>query len=593
MARLKVARSGQRRPGGSRMTSSIYMSVVSAYAPTAEAPPGVKAKFFEELQDALDHVPAGNTLVVLGDFNARVGRKEGANDVWRTVQGKHGIGTCNEPGEQFLEFCALNDFTIMNTWFEKPQVHLVTWKHPATKQPHMIDFVQMRSGQQQLCQDVRVCRSACCWMDHYMVRGKIQLKLPQVKRKSVTHAPLAVHTLCSEKCREEFQQSLSQCLLQHPHCEGGLPEDNWEQLKQCIMETAEECVGRARKKQPDWFQDAVDTLMPLVAAKRRAHNRFLQTPTTAAKKEFRRRQGALKKAVDEAKEEWISRVMREAECARRDGKRRWASIRKLQMAYAGWQPARPTRLCKSNGGMTREPEEVKKTWHEHFSHVLNIPSQYHQAVLDEMISLPPALVLDHPPTLEELIAALSRLKRGKAGGRTGILPELVLYGGPELQERLLLLMDDIWRGGTVVKDWWDAEVVPIPKKGDLKKCDNWRGISLLDVVGKVFAQIMQDRLQVIAERLFPESQCRFRKGTGCMDMIFAARQLIEKSRVHADSLFVLFVDLKKAYDSVPRQALWCVLEKCGMPPVMLSVIKSFHEGMSAVVRVGDSSTDVY
>ena len=53
----------------------------------------------------------------------------------------------------------------------------------------------------------------------------------------------------------------------------------------------------------------------------------------------------------------------------------------------------------------------------------------------------------------------------------------------------------------------------------------------------------------------------------------------------------LFVDLRKAYDSVPWQALWCVLEKYGVPPTMVSVIKSFHEGMTAVVRVGDSITD--
>ena len=84
----------------------------------------------------------------------------------------------------------------------------------------------------------------------------------------------------------------------------------------------------------------------------------------------------------------------------------------------------------------------------------------------------------------------------------------------------------------------------------------------------------------------------FRKGRGCTDMLFAARQLAEKSREHADSLFVLFVDLKKAYDSVPRQALWRVLENYGVPPTILSVIKSLHEGMTAVMRVGDSSTDV-
>ena len=64
----------------------------------------------------------------------------------------------------------------------------------------------------------------------------------RVKRKSVACAPLAVHTLCSEECREEFQQSLSQRLLEHLHSEGSLPEDNWEQLKQCTLETAEECV---------------------------------------------------------------------------------------------------------------------------------------------------------------------------------------------------------------------------------------------------------------------------------------------------------------------------------------------------------------
>ena len=146
-ARLKVVRRGQRRPGGSRETSSTHMSVVSAYAPTAKAPLGVKAKFFDDLQDALDRVPAGDILVVLGDFNARVGKREGDSDMWREVRGKHVVGSCNEAGARFLEFCAVNDLTIMNTWFEKPQVHLATWKHPATKQAHMIDFVLMRKGQ--------------------------------------------------------------------------------------------------------------------------------------------------------------------------------------------------------------------------------------------------------------------------------------------------------------------------------------------------------------------------------------------------------------------------------------------------------------
>ena len=168
---------------------------------------------------------------------------------------------------------------------------------------------------------------------------------------------------------------------------------------------------------------------------------------------------------------------------------------------------------------------------------------------------------------------------------------MIKCGGAELWDRIVKLMQEVWEEEEVVGDWKDAEIVPIPKKGNLQVCDNWRGISLLDVVGKIFARVVQERLQVIAENILPESQCGFRKGRGCIDMIFAARQLVEKTREHDDSLFVLFIDLRKAYDSVPRSALWRVLEKVGVPPKMLRIIKSFHEGMRAEVRVGTSTTD--
>ena len=107
---------------------------------------------------------------------------------------------------------------------------------------------------------------------------------------------------------------------------------------------------------------------------------------------------------------------------------------------------------------------------------------------------------------------MSRLRARKAGGLSGILPELVLCGGPVLLDRLLALMQIVWREGCVFKDWRDALIVPVPKKGDLQSCDNWCGISLLDVVGKIFARIIQNHLQVIAEGLLPDSQCGFWKG---------------------------------------------------------------------------------
>lgn len=88
-------------------------------------------------------------------------------------------------------------------------------------------------------------------------------------------------------------------------------------------------------------------------------------------------------------------------------------------------------------------------------------------------------------------SALGKLKKGKAGGKTEIAPELVAYGGAELWDRILELMREVWEEGKVVSNWTDAVIVPVPKKGNLQSCDNWLGISLLYVVGKIFARIIQ------------------------------------------------------------------------------------------------------
>ena len=102
-------------------------------------------------------------------------------------------------------------------------------------------------------------------------------------------------------------------------------------------------------------------------------------------------------------------------------------------------------------------------------------------------------------------------------------------------EYILELFTEVWQSGIVQRDWVNAVVVAIPKKGDLSQCNNWHGISLLDVTGKLFARILQQRLQSVADEELNESQCGFRRGRGCTDMIFCARQLIEKSLEHEET----------------------------------------------------------
>ena len=225
--------------------------------------------------------------------------------------------------------------------------------------------------------------------------------------------------------------------------------------------------------------------------------------------------------------------------------------------------------------------------------MLNIHSQFSEEELCRVRQRPMRAELTDPPTEDEVWSVIGKLQSRKAGGASGILPKMVKATWCEdtFRCRLVELVEDVWKESSVPCDWRDVILAPIPKKGDLTSCDNWHGISLLEVVGKVVAQVIQERLQKIAEEELPESQCGFRKGRSCADMIFTVRQLVEKSWEHRSKAFFTFIDLKKAYDSVPRKAMWIALAKLGVPESTVTLIRSFHKGMKAAIRLGGKTLE--
>ena len=113
-----------------------------------------------------------------------------------------------------------------------------------------------------------------------------------------------------------------------------------------------------------------------------------------------------------------------------------------------------------------------------------------------------------------------------------------------------------WEEKEVPQSMRDSKISTLFKnKGDRGDCDNYRGISLLSIVGKVFARVILKRLQILADRVLPESQCGFRSKRSTIDMISVVRLLQEKCREQSQPLFAAFVDLTKAFDLVSRTGL--------------------------------------
>ncbi|RXN14061.1 RNA-directed DNA polymerase from mobile element jockey-like protein [Labeo rohita] len=211
--------------------------------------------------------------------------------------------------------------------------------------------------------------------------------------------------------------------------------------------------------------------------------------------------------------------------------------------------------------------------------------------LNAIPDLPVMEELDTPPTVEELSKAIDCLACGKAPGNDGIPPEVLKSGKPALLQPLHNLLCLCWEQGYIPQDMRDAKIITLYKnKGDRSDCNNYRGISLLSTVGKVFARVALAHLQVLASRVYPESQSGFRVGRSTVDMIFSLRQLQEKCQEQQMPLYIAFIDLTKAFDLVSRSGLFSLLQKIGCPQHLLAVVTSFHDNMhSTVCYSGETS----
>ena len=129
------------------------------------------------------------------------------------------------------------------------------------------------------------------------------------------------------------------------------------------------------------------------------------------------------------------------------------------------------------------------------------------------------------------------------------------------------------------------------KKKDWTEYGNYRGISLVAHAGKILLKIIARHLSEYCERvgILPEEQkSGFRPNRSTTDMMFVIRRSQELARKKRIPLYVVcFIDLTKAYDSVDRTLLWTVLVRFGVPQNMISVIRQFHDGMRACVRLDD------
>jgi len=136
--------------------------------------------YYAMLRSTLMQVPRRNKLIVLGDFNARIGSD---TKIWGNFMGKHGVGNINSNGQRLLSLCSEFGLFVTNTLFQLKHKHKTTWMHLRSKHWHLLDHVLVKAVDLQDVQITGVMRGAECWTDHHLVRTSLRIRIRPPARK--------------------------------------------------------------------------------------------------------------------------------------------------------------------------------------------------------------------------------------------------------------------------------------------------------------------------------------------------------------------------------------------------------------------------
>ncbi|BHF69333.1 hypothetical protein SprV_0301237700 [Sparganum proliferum] len=241
-------------------------------------------------------------------------------------------------------------------------------------------------------------------------------------------------------------------------------------------------------------------------------------------------------------------------------------------------------LSADGSNLLTEKTQILQRWAKHFRGVLNRPSTISDAVIARLPQVETNADLDLPPSLHETIRAMQQLSSGKAPKSDAIPAEVYKHDSPQIIDHLTALFQEMWRQGEVPQNFKDATIVHLYRRKRRRQlCDNHRGISFLNIAGKIFARILLNRPNHLEQGIPPESQCGFRRHRGAKDLIFDARQLQVKCQEMRTHVYSTFVDLTKALDTVNREGLWKFMQKFGRPERFTQMVRQLHDAMMACV----------
>lgn len=568
------------------------VTVIQIYAPTENSAADDKEAFYEELQKTADKARERTKhIMIMGDWNARVGNEPERG--FGVLGAYRGEPTLNNNGERMIHFCIENQLMIGNTFFNHKMIHKYTFEAEERGVRSIIDYIVFDRAMKYATHDIKVIRGAEAATNHYLLIADTMFLTPRKTPKKI-YERLKVEELDKEECSRKFKELVRSKLLKFEEMEERENNiwnvnDRWNKLKIGLLEAANESCGRKtikqKQKSTKWW---TDTIKEKVKRKKEAWKTYLRSKSERDKEIYKRRRNEAKEAIKEAKvQSWEDFGNQLEERYKESPKYFWQTVKQLRS-----NKGKQMRSIKDgNNNLKTQEKDILETWRVHYENKFadETPEE------EEGENNQPEENAETPTesiTEEEVCLAVKKMRNGKAAGEDEITPELIKKGGEVVIQWLKKLYNQCWETETIPQDWEKNVIVPIHKKGETTQCENYRAICLSSCALKIYSRILEIKLRNEIEEELEEEQAAYRKGRQTQDHIYTLRTIIEKRIGKGKKLHLAFIDLKAAFDTIPRKQIWDTLENMRLTNKIKNVVKSLYKNVRGEVRLnGQKSTE--
>ena len=534
------------------------ITIIQVYAPTSASSEEEIDSFYDSLEKAKKQCKSTDVTIIMGDLNAKVGNEPDGETV-----GKFGLGTQNERGERWVQWCKANEYVITNTWYEQHPRRLWTWRSPGDDVKNQIDYIAIKRRYKSAIQQSKAYPGADCGSDHNPVICKLKVKLKVIK-KGKSKPRLAYDALLNNQTiRDEYAVTVQNQfeVLENER------NTKWEAFKEATVSAAKRVVPKREKKSKNkWITNEILDLM-----------QSRQQISNHGSAEYKQIDKEIRVKCREAKEIWLNEQCEEIErCKNTEPGEVHRKIKEI----TGFKGCSSTGCIRSKDGeVIMEKDKILERWTEYIDDLFTDDRGEKPEIRKTM---------EGPEILSsEVRAALQKMKRNKAAGPDEVVIEMIVALEDFGVEKLTEVLNEVYDCGEIPEDLSKSIFIALPKKPGAIECELHRTISLMSHVVKILLRILMMRARSRIKPEIGKEQFGFVQDAGTRNAIFILRMLSERAIEMQKDLYVCFIDYTKAFDKVQHEELFKLLHGLDLDGKDLRVLRNLYWEQTACMRVGN------